>query len=66
MKSLDLKSNLAGVNRRKAQLAPEATVREVEILRNNGMRRTARKRETLCRVDARARAASIEPVRSNY
>lgn len=66
MKTLDLNGYLAGVNSRKAELALGGVVLVVESCRNSGARRTAGKRSTLKRADARAKAAGVEPILSNY
>jgi hypothetical protein len=66
MKTLELTGYLAGVNARKAKLAPDGAVLVVEACRNSGARRTAEKRSALRRADARAKAANVQPVLSNY
>ncbi|MXP45356.1 hypothetical protein [Allopontixanthobacter sediminis] len=66
MKTLELNGYLAGVNARKAKLAPEGAVLAVESCRNGGARRTAGKRSALKSADARAQAAKVQPVLSNY
>ena len=66
MKTLELNGYLAGVNARKAKLAPDGAVLVVESCRNGGARRTAGKRSALKRADARAKAASVQPILSNY
>jgi hypothetical protein len=66
MKTLELSGYLAGVNARKAKLAPDSAVLVVEACRNSGARRTAEKRFALRRADARAKAANVQPVHSNY
>lgn len=66
MKTLELNGYLAGVKARKAKLAPKGGVLEVDSCRNGGARRTAAKRSALKRADTRAKAASVQPVLSNY
>jgi len=66
MKTLELNGYLASVNARKAKLAPVAGVPVVEACRNSGVRRTAGKRTALERADARAKAAGVQPILSNY
>ncbi|CAM4207737.1 Histone H1 [Novosphingobium lubricantis] len=66
MKTLELNGYLAGVNARKEKLAPDGAVLVVESCRNGGARRTAQKRSALKRADARAKAANVQPILSNY
>jgi len=66
MKTLELTGYLAGVNARKTKLAPDGVVLVVESCRNSGARRTTGKRAVLKRADARAKAASVQPILSNY
>lgn len=66
MKTLELTGYLAGVNARKATLAPDDAMMAGESCRNGGARRTAGKRSALKRADARAKAAGLPPVISNY
>lgn len=66
MKTLELNGYLAGVNARKAKLAPNGAVPAVESCRNSGARRTAEKRSALKHADARAKVAGMQPVLSNY
>lgn len=66
MKTLELTGYLAGVNARKAKLAPNGAVLAGESCRNGGARRAAGKRSALERADARATAAGVQPVPSNY
>lgn len=62
MKTLELNGYLAGVNARKAKLAPDGMVPALESCRNSGARRTAGKRAALKRADARAKAAGVQPI----
>lgn len=66
MKTLELTGYLAGVNARKTKLAPDGAVLAIESCRNSGARRTTGKRSALKRADARAKAASVQPILSNY
>ncbi len=66
MKTLELNGYLAAVDARKAKLASDRTVLAVESCRNGGARRTAKKRSALERADARAKAAGVESILSNY
>lgn len=66
MKTLELTGYLAGVNARKTKLAPNGLVLAVESCRNSGVRRSAEKRSALRRADARAKAANVQPILSNY
>lgn len=66
MKTLDLNGYLAGVNARKAKLASVEQLPAVEACRNKGGRRTAGKRLALAQADARAKAAGLAPIPSNY
>ncbi|MBB2164352.1 hypothetical protein HLH26_07315 [Gluconacetobacter sp. 1b LMG 1731] len=62
----DLDSFLAEVRARKAQLGLIDTPERTEAMRNRGGRRTPEKRALLRRIDERARAAGLEPIRSYY
>lgn len=66
MKTLELNGYLADVNARKAKLASDGTMLAVESCRNGGARRTAQKRSALERAEARAKAASVQSILSNY
>ena len=66
MKTLELTGYLAGVKLRKTKLAPDGAEPVVESCRNGGARRTAGKRSALKRADARAKAASVQSILSNY
>jgi len=66
MKTLKLNDYLAEISARKAILASEGVVLDVEACRNSGARRTGRKRSALQRAEARAKAAGIQPIISNY
>lgn len=66
MKMLELTGYLAEVNARKTKLASDGAVPVVESCRNSGARRTAGKRSVLKRADARAKAARVQPILSNY
>lgn len=66
MKTLELNGYLAGVNARKVKLAPEYGVPAVESCRNSGIRRNVAKRAALERAEARAKAAGVQPITSNY
>ncbi len=57
---------LSGIKARKAALGMIDTPAEVEAMRNKGGRRTPEKRELLRRVEERARAAGMEPLKSYY
>lgn len=57
---------LAGIRKRKAALGIEDTPEETDRLRNSGTRRTAKKRARLVRIAERARAAGVDPLKSNY
>ncbi|CDO34169.1 hypothetical protein [Novosphingobium sp. KN65.2] len=66
MKTLELKGYLANVRARKALLGPDSSIADAEVCRNDGVRRTARKRLALERAEARATAAGATPIVSNY
>lgn len=66
MKTFELTGYLAGVNARKTKLAPDGGVLVAESCRNSGARRTAEKRSALKRADARAKAANVQSILSNY
>lgn len=66
MKMLELTGYLADINARKTKLASDGAVLGAESCRNSGARRTAGKRSALKRADARAKAASVQPILSNY
>lgn len=66
MKTLELNGYLAAVDARKAKLASDGTVLAGESCRNGGARRAAQKRSALERADARAKAASVQSILSNY
>ena len=57
---------LADIRARKAALGMIDTPEEVEAMRNKGGRRTPEKRELLRRIEKRARAAGVEPLKSYY
>ena len=57
---------LADIEARKAALGVEDTPAEVEALRNKGGRRTPKKRALMRRVEERARAAGVKPLKSYY
>lgn len=66
MKTLELNGYLAAVDARKAKLASDGAVLDAESCRNGGARRTAQKRSALERADARAKAARVQSILSNY
>jgi hypothetical protein len=66
MKTLELGSYLESVQARKATLSADSAMLAAEPCRNGGSRRTASKRSTLARAEARANAAGVKPVRANY
>lgn len=66
MKTIELGSYLESVQARKATLSPDDGVLASEPCRNSGMRRTASKRSILARAEARAKAAGVKSVPSNY
>ena len=66
MRTIDLDGFLVAVEQRKAVLGLDESAGAVEARRNKGARRTAAKRETLRRADARAVAAGAAPVASYY
>ena len=57
---------LADIKARKAALGMVDTPAEVETMRNKGGRRTPEKWELLRRVEKRACAAGVEPLKSYY
>ncbi len=57
---------LADIKARLADLGMKDTPEEVEAMRNKGRRRTPEKRELLRRVEERARAAGLEPLKSYH
>jgi hypothetical protein len=63
---LVLKDFLAEVEERKRALGIVDTPESIEAMRNKGGQRTPEKRELLRRVEERARAAGLEPVKSYY
>lgn len=54
------------VRARKARLALEGDLPDLDSCRNDGTRRTPNKRRLLANADERARAAGAEPFPSNY
>lgn len=60
-----LSDYLAAVRARKAALGLDDNAL-VEKMRNPGDRRTADKRKLLDAIEARAREAGVEPIKSNY
>ena len=66
MKSVDLFSFLADVERRKRALGFDESQAAVDALRNKGGRRSPAKRAMLRRTEQRARAAGFKPTRSFY
>lgn len=57
---------LNGIRQRKADLGITDTPERTEAMRNDGHRRTARKRTVLARIDERARTAGATPLKANY
>ena len=63
---MTLEQFLSGIKARKAALGMRDTPAEVEAMRNKGGHRTPEKRELLRRVEERARAAGVQPLKSYY
>lgn len=63
---ISLSDFLNGIRQRKADLGITDTPERTEAMRNDGSRRTARKRAMLARIDDRARAAGVPPLKANY
>jgi hypothetical protein len=53
---------LGGIRDRKAMLGIVDTIDRTEAMRNNGRRRTPKKRAMLERIDARADAVGVKPL----
>jgi len=63
---ISLSDLLDGIRQRKANLGIVDTAERTEAIRNDGIRRTARKRDMLARIDERAREAGIAPLKAHY
>lgn len=63
---ISLSDFLNGIRQRKADLGIIDTPERTEAMRNDGSRRTARKRAILARIDDRAHAAGVPPLKANY
>ena len=63
---LTLDQFLSDIRTRKAALGMVDTPEAVEAMRNKGGHRTPEKRELMRRVEERARAAGVEPLKSYY
>lgn len=66
MKTLELNRHLFLVASKKVAIGYANLGDPLEDCRNSGARRTDRKRETLKRAEARAKAAGVQPVTANY
>lgn len=66
MMNISLSGLLAGIQERKAELGIVDTFESTERMRNNGSRRTLRKRAMLAMIDERAQAAGIAPLKAYY
>ena len=66
MKTVDLFEYLAEKEARWNGLAAQSVLPSVESCRNDGARRTPNKRRLLANAEARAKAAGIESIPSNY
>jgi len=66
MDTYDLRAFLAMQEARKAALGIMQTDADIDALRNPGDRRTVAKRDLLRRTAARAAAAGLPSVKSNY
>ena len=62
---IDMQAHLERVRARKAELGIDDEAL-TDSLRNDGSRRTPDKRDLLVRIEARARAAGQEPLKTNY
>lgn len=63
---ISLSDLLGDIRQRKADLGISDTAERTEVMRNDGIRRTARKRQVLARIDERARTAGVTPLKANY
>ena len=63
---ITLSDLLSGIRERKAALGIVDTPERTESMRNRGTRRTPEKRAMLARIEERARAAGIEPLKAYY
>ena len=63
---ITLSDLLAGIRERKAELGIVDTPDRTEQMRNAGSRRTDSKRAMLERIDERARAADLTPLKGNF
>lgn len=63
---ISLSDLLNGIRQRKADLGIIDTPERTEAMRNDGDRRTARKRDMLARIDKRARTSVATPLKANY
>ena len=66
MKTIAFDTYLEDIRDRKARLALAGDLPDPESCRNDGARRTPNKRRLLANAEARAKAAGIEPVPSQY
>ena len=62
----NLQDYLAKIEARKAELGLLDTPERTDAMRNKGGNRTPEKRELLRRIEERARAAGLEPLRAYY
>lgn len=63
---ITLSDLLAGIRERKAALGIIDTPERTEQMRNTGSRRTASKRAILERIDERASAAGVTPLKGHF
>lgn len=66
MKTMTFSDLRARIADKKRELGWSDSAESIERLRNKGGARTPQKREFLSRIDARVRAAGLEPNRSYY
>lgn len=58
--------HLARIRARKVELGIVDSPERAAAMRNSGLRRTARKRATLARIDERARAVGVVPLTARF
>lgn len=61
-----LLEHLARIRARKVELGIVDSPERTEAMRNSGLRRTARKRAALARIDERALAVGVVPLNSRF
>ena len=66
MKTIEFDRYMEDIRARKARLAPAGELPNFESCRTDGARRTPNKRRLLANAEARAKAAGVDPILSNY